>query len=41
MEMKLCVRTDRKRKRRKAYTRREGLVEFRGTVGPHKVGKRV
>lgn len=41
MEIKLCVRTDRKSKRGKAYTRSKGLVKFRGTVGPHTVGKRV
>lgn len=30
-----------KRKRAEAYKRSEGLVKFRGTVGPHKLGKRV
>lgn len=42
----MCVREEKnknteKRKRGKAYTRSDGLVKFRGTVGPHKVAKRV
>lgn len=30
-----------KRKKGKAYTRSAGLVKFRGTVGPYKVGEKV
>lgn len=31
----------RKGKKGKAYTRSAGLVKFRGTVGPYKVGEKV
>lgn len=34
-------RKDRKGKREKGNTRSAGLVKFRGTAGPYKVGKRV
>lgn len=30
-----------KRKKGKAHTRSAGLVKFRGTVGPYKVGEKV
>lgn len=32
---------EQKRKRSQAYTRSAGLVKFRGTVGPYKVGEKV
>lgn len=51
MESKLCVSRAggkgeggmkaRKRKKGKEYTRSAGLVKFRGTVGPYKVGEKV
>lgn len=49
MENKFCVSRagrkkkmkEQKRKKGKAYTRSAGLVKFRGTVGPYKVGEKV